>query len=324
MKFSNSFLATPIIFVISTVFLIISCNKDETAEEDIQQIDTEQEIPITNEARLEAKNLYLNYYLASQTSGSDNAWTGAEPSCLAGIVPDATKDKILERINYYRKAVGLNNIISEDPLKSEKAQLAALLMNANNNLDHNPPSSWKCFTEEGKEGAGNSLLSMTKNAEAIDSYIRDMGLDNGPVGHRRWLLWPRLQEIGIGNTNRTNAIWVLGNAGTPPMDAPEFISWPPEGYIPGRLVFPRWSFSIANADFSNATVSMIDSDNNNINVQTEPLSNSYGDPTIVWIPENINTNVTSDSSYTITLRDVELNGELMTYSYQVTLFDPNN
>lgn len=324
MKLPTSLSAGYLLFVISFLILITSCSKEASEQDDIQQIEPEQEIPIDNVARLEAKNLYLNYYLTSQTSGSDIAWTGDEPSCDPGIVPEPTKAKILQRLDYYRKAVGLNNIISENMSKSDKAQMAALIMNANNQLDHDPPSSWKCYTTEGKEGAGNSLLTMTKNAEAIDSYIRDQGADNGPVGHRRWLLWPRLQEIGIGNTNRSNAIWVLGNAGTPTADAPDFVSWPPEGYIPDRLVFPRWSFSIAGANFSSATVLMLDANNNTINLQIEPLSNSYGDPTVVWIPENINTNVTTDASYTITLKDVEINGVLMDYSYQVTLFDPNS
>ena len=324
MKLPSSLPACYFLFVISFLILIASCSNETSEQDDIQQIEPGQEIPIDNVARLEAKNLYLNYYLASQTTGSEIAWTGDEPSCDPGIVPEPTKAKILQRLDYYRKVVGLNNIISENMSKSDKAQLAALIMNANDQLDHDPPSSWKCYTNEGKDGAGNSLLTMTKNAEAIDSYIRDQGADNGPVGHRRWLLWPRLQEIGIGNTNRSNAIWVLGNSGNPPSDAPEFVSWPPEGYIPNRLVFPRWSFSIAEADFSATTISMLDKDDNNINLQIESLSNSYGDHTIVWIPENINSNITTDTFYTIFLKEVEINGILMNNSTRLTLFDPNN
>lgn len=324
MKIRSSLSACYYLFICCFLILNTSCSKEVSEQDELQQSENEQEIPIDNVARLEAKDLYSNYYLASQTSTADMAWTGDEPSCDPGTIPESTKTKILQRIEYYRNAVGLNNVISENISKSDKAQWAALLMNANNDLDHDPPSSWKCYTNEGNEGAGNSLLTMSKNAEAIDSYIRDLGADNGPVGHRRWLLWPRLQEIGIGNTNRSNAIWVLGNAGSPPADSPEFISWPPEGYVPNRLVFPRWSFSIAGANFSNTTISMQDEGGNNINLQIEPLSNSYGDRTIVWIPESINTNSTADTAYTIVLNDVEIDGELMDYSYQVILFDPNN
>ena len=252
-----------------------------------------------------------------------SSWTGDEPSCDAGSVTQETKDKIFRRLEYYRRAVGLLNTVAENTTKSQKAQLAALMMHANNQLDHAPPNSWKCYTEDGKEGAGNSLLTMINNAEAIDSYIRDFGADNGPVGHRRWLLWPRLQEIGIGNTDQANAIWVIGNAGTPPADAPEFISWPPEGYVPDRLVFPRWSFSIAGADFTGTRVSMTDKDGKNVSLQLEALSNSFGDRTIVWVPEGIDNSVSEDTFYTVTLEDVDIDGELKNYEYQVFLFDPN-
>ena len=324
MKFPNIFLKSHVLFGMLFSILIASCSTDAMEENEIQQLESEDEFTNDISVRLVAQDLYLNYYLPSQTTGSEVPWTGDEISCIPGSIPASTKTKILQRLEYYRRAAGLGNDITENQSKSDKAQLAALLMNANDALDHDPPSSWKCYTPEGKEGAGNSLLTMTKNAEAIDSYIRDQGADNGPVGHRRWLLWPRLQEIGIGNTNRSNAIWVLGNAGTPPADAPEFISWPPEGYIPDRLVFPRWSFSIAGANFSSTSVSMRDANNNAVSLQIEALSTSYGDPTVVWTPENISTNVTDDTSYTIILEDVEINGEFRDYSYQVTLFDPNN
>ncbi|WKX78122.1 CAP domain-containing protein [Zobellia laminariae] len=115
------------------------------------------------------------------------------------------------RLQYFRKAVGLNNTIEEEATKSVKSQQAALMIHANGTLNHFPPDTWKCFTNDGKEAAANSLLTSTKNSASIDSYMRDQCSENYPVGHRRWLLWPRLKEIGIGNTSQYNALWVLGN-----------------------------------------------------------------------------------------------------------------
>jgi len=289
---------------------------DEDGTPDVNQL------PLDNAARLAAKELYEDYYLASVSS--DNVpWTGDEPSCDAGDIPEATKDKIFMRLAYFRKAVGLHNDILENTSKSEKAQKSALMMQANGTLDHSPPNSWKCFSDDGQEGAGNSLLAMTRNAPAIDAYIRDHGSSNGPVGHRRWLLWPRLQEVGIGNTERANAIWVLGNAGTPPEDAPEFIAWPPEGYVPRTQVYSRWSFSIRNADFTATRVSMRDQNGNSVNLSLEELDNAYGDRTIVWVPEGINTSSSDDLAYTVTLEEVDLNGTLRDFTYEVILFDVN-
>ncbi|MGB5819087.1 MAG: CAP domain-containing protein [Saonia sp.] len=314
--------ALPTLIIVS--FVLGSCSNDTSQEQEEQGTVEDSVITANNAARLTAKKLYEDYYLPATSTSSDAAWNGDEPSCNAGNVSQGTKDKILMRLTYYRKAVGLENEISEDPTKSAKAQQAALMMNSNNALNHFPPDTWKCYTSEGDEGAGNSLLALSKNAEAINAYVRDQGAANGPVGHRRWLLWPRLQEIGIGNTDRSNAIWVLGNAGAVPADAPEFIAWPPKGYVPNDLVFPRWSFSIANADFNSTSIVMKDGNGQNISISIETLNNAFGDRTIVWVPRGIATNTPTDTSYRVTLDNVIVGGESRSYEYEVILFDASN
>lgn len=306
--------------VFTTVILFNSCTKDNTitAEEEEQIVATDLS------AREAALKLYEDYYEASRTESSDVPWSGDEPSCNAGDVPQTTMDKMFMRIEYFRKAVGLHNTVSENETKSEKAQQAALMMKSNGTLDHFPPDSWKCYSTAGDEGAGNSLLTQTRNAEAVDSYMRDAGSANGPVGHRRWLLWPRLQEIGVGNTDNTNAIWVLGNAGTPPSDAPEFISWPPKGYTPKQFAYPRWSFSIANADFTGTSITMKDQNNQSVAITIEELDNAYGDRTIVWVPSiNVNS-LTEDATFQVSLTNVGIGDELKDYDYNVILFDSAN
>ncbi len=319
-----------------SAFLLIlfttACEKDATIEEEVISLEEGElpeeeggeEEPGSNSERSAAKKLYEDFYVSSRTETGDEAWTGDEPSCNAGNVPQATIDKIFSRLAYFRKAVGLHNTISENPTKSAKAQAAALMMDANNTLDHFPPESWKCYTPEGKEGAGKSLLTTARNAEAIDSYLRDAGSNNGPVGHRRWLLWPRLQEIGIGNTSGANAIWVIGNAGTAPADAPEFIAWPPEGYTPKQFAYPRWSFSIRGANFSETQISMEDSSGNTLALTIEDLDPAYGDATIVWVPEGIIANSTEDVTCKVSLSNVEVSGEMKDFEYEVVLFDVNN
>ncbi|MEO0525679.1 MAG: CAP domain-containing protein [Bacteroidota bacterium] len=323
-KVSRSF--SIVLFILP--ILLGSCSDDSSdttdngnPQQEEQGVD-ENPTPTNNTARLSAKQLYEDFYVASATTASDSPWTGDEPSCNPGEIPQETKDKIQMRLSYYRQAVGLNNTIAENPTKSTKAQQAALMMNSNNNLDHFPPNSWKCFTTDGSEGAGNSLLALSRNAEAIDAYIRDQGANNFPVGHRRWLLWPRLQEIGIGNTDRSNAVWVLGNAGSVPADNPEFIAWPPQGYTPNSLVFPRWSFSVANADFTTTSIAMKDENDQNISLSIETLDNAFGDRTIVWVPDGVTTNISADTSYTVSLQNVIVDGESRNYEYEVILFDP--
>ncbi len=332
MKTQKFFTRTFQTLFFSLLLVLASCETDATVDAIVDEIEEEgqteeegetEEESGTTTARVAAKKLYEDYYLGSKSETGDVAWTGDEPSCNAGNVPQEMMDKIFDRLNYFRKAVGLNNTVSENATKSEKAQAAALMMDANNKLDHFPPDSWKCYSADGSEAAGKSLLTTARNAESVDSYMRDAGSNNGPVGHRRWLLWPRLQEIGVGNTAQANAIWVIGNAGSTPADAPEFISWPPKGYSPQQLAYPRWSFSIAGADFSNAQISMKDAAGNSISLQVEDLDPNYGDPTIVWVPDGIMTNSQEDTVYTVNLQDVAVSGEMTSFEYEVVLFDVN-
>lgn len=318
----NSFMRRELLpYASSLLFSLIilsSCSSDDNAST------TPPEIGIDNVARLAAKELYIDYYKASKTNGSETQWNGNTSTCDPGTVTDDIKNKILMRLHYYRKAVGLENTITENVAQSDKAQKTALMMKSNKKLDHFPPASWSCYSEEGSEAAGKSNLTMAKNAEAIDSYMSEPGDSNGPVGHRRWLLYPRLNSIGIGNTDSSNAIWVVGNSGQAPSDMPEFIAWPPEGYVPGSVVFPRWSFSIPGADFSQTTVSMIDENGKLVELSLEELSLAYADPTIVWAPKNIDTNTSIDISYVVTLKNVALDGQANDYEYHVTLFNPED
>ena len=312
-------------FIFKSLIIILvftSCTKDDA---DATTNESSEENPPNNLIqRTEALELYNNSYLVSELNNNESIWVNGNVSnCEAGSISETAKNKMLQRLLYFRKAVGLNNTITINPNKSDNAQKAALMYKANNMLSHNPPQSWLCYSEEGRLAASRSNIALFsgETTSAIDLYISDRGNSNFAAGHRRWLLYPRLQDIGIGNTDRTNAIWVIGNAGTIPTDSPEFISWPPKGYVPSNLVYDRWSFSLANADFSNTEVSVEDSQGNTIALDIEDIANGFGDNTIVWVPENINTNSTDDMTYTVTLNNVGIDGESKNFEYDVILFD---
>jgi hypothetical protein len=46
--------------------------------------------------------------------------------------------------------------ITFDDVFNRKAQAAAFMMSANNALNHNPPTTWQNYSNEGAEGARNS------------------------------------------------------------------------------------------------------------------------------------------------------------------------
>ncbi|MBF0539385.1 MAG: VCBS repeat-containing protein [Nitrospirae bacterium] len=210
------------------------------------------------------------------------------------------------------------------------------MMSVNNALNHIPPSTWTCYTANGAEAAGHSNLFLGVNSvSAISGYIQDPGSGNSFVGHRRWILYPQTQVMGtgdipsVGSYFKANALWVMDSNiwGPRPTTREEFVAWPPKGYVPYQVVFARWSFSYANADLSSATVSMT-SGGNNIAVALSQVQNGYGENTLVWIPMNLNDSAnwpkpSNDTTYTVTVANVVINGASRTFTYDVTVFDPS-
>ncbi|MCH8330217.1 MAG: T9SS type A sorting domain-containing protein [Bacteroidetes bacterium] len=268
-------------------------------------------------------NDYNDNYLGSATTSTDLAWTGNVGSCTIGSISVDSKDKVLQRVNYYRRLVGLPDNIIFDGIKNQKCQSAALMMRANNQLSHTPPTSWTCYTADGAEAASRSNISWSHGSNSITSFISDFGSNNTAVGHRRWILYSRSANFGFGTTAEgMSALWVVGDYTDPPPGF-DHSSYPPEGLVPQLLVFGRWSFSKPSADFTNATVKMFDENGDSISLYIEPISFGPGDRTIVWVPSNINKTDTIDVTYTVKIIGVDTGGgNLKNYVYDVTLINP--
>jgi len=268
-------------------------------------------------------------------------WTGDMKTGNPGTTSKAFRDAIALRINYFRAMAGVpSDVVLSDEL-NRKAQQAALMMSANNELSHFPPASWKFYTAEGAQAAGNSNLHLgSTGPSAITGFMSDTGENNGAVGHRRWVLYPRTKTMGTGNipnngTNRAvSALWVID----PNMfwnDRPKtrdgLVAWPPKGHCPYQVVYSRWSFSYPDADFSASTVSM-ERDGQPLGVWIEPVTLNFGDNTLVWVPDDFREGLNnsfwsaprpmSDSRTTVTVHDVAINGSLQDFTYTVTIFDP--
>jgi hypothetical protein len=238
-------------------------------------------------------------------------------------VSTVAREKVLQRINYFRRTAGLPDNITLDLVKNSKCQAAALMMSANGSLSHYPPTSWECYTAAGAEAAGKSNIALGYHStSAIAAYMNDFGTNNDAVGHRRWILYSRAKVMGDGSTGNAHALWVIGDFGAAPVNMPSFIAWPPEGYVPSPLVYGRWSFGIPGASFTSSTVRMTDAQHNPIALQVRPIKNGYGDNTIVWEPEGIIRNSEADVTYHVAVENVVVGGETKTYFYDVIIVQP--
>lgn len=262
---------------------------------------------------------YKNNYLGSALS--DPGWTGNEMGCEAGTAPQSTHDKVIKRINYFRKLAGLNDNTTLDASKFPMYQEAALMMNANNQLSHTPPNNWTCWTQSGFDGAKTSNLSLgSHSVNAVTSFMMDNGSNNTSVGHRRWILHSAKTQFSYGTTDATMSLGCIGTAGGN-TKIPEFIAYPVKGFMPQGLVFARWSFGIPKADFANASVSVKGPSGNITLAIVSSDDNGYGDNTIVWEPVGIVTNSAADVTYTVTVSGVQ-NAPKTSYTYTTTIIKP--
>ncbi|NJL06145.1 MAG: hypothetical protein HC911_14825, partial [Chloroflexaceae bacterium] len=191
------------------------------------------------------------FYAAEYSPAApDYGWTGDVAACNAGDTSAAFKAAVLRRVNFYRTLAGVPANVTFTDAFNRKAQQAALMMAAEGSLSHFPPETWACYTAEGREAAENANLHMaipSSGVRAIDGYIKDSGAGNDAVGHRRWIFFPQTLTMGTGDVPSidrswgANALWVFGSRSPTRTARDEFVAWPPPGFVPYQIVYPRWS-----------------------------------------------------------------------------------
>jgi hypothetical protein len=251
---------------------------------------------VTTASREQSRNFFNALYPASE--GVPIAWTGDLATCTPGTTAAPFKDAVQLRVNYFRAMAGVPAGITFSDVYSSNDQQAALMMSKNLALSHYPPPGWSCYTADGYNAAGNSNLMLGIDGwDAISGYVLDHGAGNGAVGHRRWLLYPQTLVMGTGDIPTTtgysaaNSLWIFdGNYGSQrPPTRDDYVAWPPPGYVPYQVVYPRWSFSYPGANFSAATVTMTRAGLNLPVTRETPITN-VGENTLVWFPTGMDTN----------------------------------
>ena len=284
-------------------------------------------------SRSAAVDFYRQNYLPA--SNVTPGWNGNINACSAGQTSQPFRDAVLSRINYFRVMAGIPPLEGLDSLYNDIDQKAALMMSANNALSHTPPNNWRCFTPEGRDGAGSSNLYLGAfGPNAITGYMRDPGAGNTAAGHRRWILYPQSKRLGTGDIpggsgfSQSNALrsWDNNFGGPRPATRDTFVAWPPPGFVPYPVVFARWSFAYPNANFDSATVSM-SRGGAAVPVTRYATANGYGENTLVWLVNNMNDGAdwprpAADEAYTVTIRNVIIDGQSREFTYTVTVINP--
>ena len=260
------------------------------------------------------------------------------PGCLVdwkrsfvhGGATSAAYREATSPVNYYRAMAGLPGTVVLDGALDSAYQESALMMSANGALNHYPPSTWFCYTSAGAAAAANSNITLfDAGPEANVLYVDDAGMGNDAVGPRRWVLSP-LQTtatgsvISFGITASNVKVVGTGAWGSRPA-TPEFVSWPPPGFVPYQILpsgSERWSMSISGADFSAATVSVTKA-GVAVPISLLPIDPNYGDHTLVWRVSGISYGAPpNDESYDVSVSNVRIGTVTRMFMYTVTVIDP--
>ncbi|MEM7672567.1 MAG: CAP domain-containing protein [Verrucomicrobiota bacterium] len=294
--------------------------------------------------REQVRSFFRFVYAASE--GIDPQWTGSFDRFNPGSTSDRFKRSVITRINFYRAMAGVPADVEFRSENSESAQEAAWVMSYNGELSHYPQrDEFKKVSKRAEIAALSSNLSLGSfGAEAITEQMQDNGQRNQAVGHRRTLLDPRTRFMGTGDVKgngdfaSTNALWVFDDseerAERIEQTRDPFVAWPPKGYVPYQLVFPRWSFSIQGADFSEAEVTVSEkgklvpvtiSDREETFVGLNSIVFTPFNLLVLWDDPNLNDRWSKpefDRTFSITVSNVK-DAPQDTYTYQVIVFDPD-
>jgi hypothetical protein len=288
--------------------------------------------PITLE---ELQNAYRDLYVSSHTDSID--WQ-SKSNCDPGKIPSIVYLKAENRINFFRMMNRLP-LIKVTPAKQKEAQAAALMMEKNKALNHNPPKNWICYSNEGAEGAKNSCLGLSnfkhlKNTAFITGFIADPGDQNYFVGHRRWLLYSKATEFSLGATKSAMALYCTNNLSKDTIKN-AFIAFPWNGFVPVDLLFSKWSFAIPETNevnYSNVKVTIKNKKGIELPVQLFQEEKNAPDRVITWKvdglfsaeEEKFSKNSLKEKGYVgeelnVKVENVKTNGKISTYEYKVKI-----
>jgi uncharacterized protein YkwD len=263
-------------------------------------------------------------------------------TCTAGTQKPEVGQRALAVLNDIRGYHRLPPVTYATADEAAEMQ-ASLMMAANAQLSHTPPTSWLCYTGLGATAAGNSNLylgmggglSYLRNDDIMIGWLTDTNnLVANSVGHRRWLLYPFLSTVAYGRvagryqtSNKADAasLKVINTAQASPASLPDIVAYPYEDY-PARYYANGALFSFgviankssafganASVNYAAATVSVRQRGGAALAVSNISFDNDgFG------LPNNLQwsvAGVAANTIYDVTIDKVNVGGTLKTYTY---------
>lgn len=179
-----------------------------------------------------------------------------QPPFQAGALQSGLLEDGLRMLNFVRYLAYLPDDVTLDATYSDLAQHAAVINAYYGALNHQPvrPAEMpESFYQLALKGSSQSNLGAGYNSPA-DAIRRGYMDDSDPVnidrvGHRRWILSPRMGKVGFGwvpSPSRYGAFDALYVFDASRKIDPAFThwAWPSAGYFPTSLFGPEQAWSV--------------------------------------------------------------------------------
>lgn len=265
-------------------------------------------------------------------------WSGNLDRCKVGRESAASINATRQTLNFSRALVQLDPVYSKKKWNMQ-ALHSALITDASEVLTHFPSPKLKCYTKTGADASATSNiawsmgyqknLSPVTGARGVINYLTDDGDNNLAVGHRRWLLYPSLRGVGIGNTPEASAIKVINTKWYSKAANPTWVEWPAKGYFPAQMEPDgRWSLThnSRTANFKKAKISVTEvATGKKLKVKKYKQDDGAGNNTVVFAVKGVKDmeGTSKVRSYRVKVKGIKgVSKKHSSYTYTVKLFDP--
>ena len=177
---------------------------------------------------------------------------------LAGKLSDDAMEGALSYVNFIRYLAYLDHDVVLDPLYNLRAQHGAVLLAANDFLAHDsecPADMPADFFTTAHAGTMSSNIACINWMEdpilltAVEFFVRDDGEGNlATLGHRRWLLDPRMSATGFGLANSESGLTyavMYAHDASKQVENWDHVAWPSRGAFPADLMTDGLAWSVS-------------------------------------------------------------------------------
>ena len=184
------------------------------------------------------------------------------PSYKAGKVRPEVLQAGLDSLNLMRYIARLPDDVVLDDTQTDKCQHGAVLLTVLNQLTHYPekPADMpQAFFNKAEDALATSNLAGYNTPHmAIEAFMSDEDTANRvSVGHRRWILNPRMKKTGFGVGAARFFVQYATDSSRETDVNMDYIAWPASGLFPSQFATGVWHITVNTAKYGRPDINKV-------------------------------------------------------------------